>query len=331
MVQGLNTSNRNYLLKELPVYCRGSIFVAFPTMMMLSRKGLTLRFNKVTSLLPKIFRVDDVNVSYCHSGAVAISSIELFTVPSMASLRRAYHSSATVMKRRGWNNGIHVDGAKKPIQKKHTNTAQTHIVKTPLSLTNEQSKMKNQTTKNTENGSPMANSWACDLPQKDHYEWFSNCYQMRCDDDYAWHGGYMHGIYEHEATPESLADDFLVFCILAHRNGAVPSDWDWSAFLRLAVQFIPFAFTKSDAKERWGSENIFMGAMGGRSLRFTGTGIYNSPFGASLGPSNDEVTATADILKNKVDVQNQVGGEDSWRLLLDDLKNGSYNNLENPL
>ena len=36
-------------------------------------------------------------------------------------------------------------------------------------------------------------AWAKGLQPPDLYEWFSNCYQMRCDDDYCWGGGNLHG------------------------------------------------------------------------------------------------------------------------------------------
>lgn len=99
---------------------------------------------------------------------------------------------------------------------------------------------------------------------------------MRCDDDYAWGGCYLHGAYNPEASTATIAEDFLSFCLLAVRSGAVPKRWDWAAFLKVAATYAGFAFEKSDAQERWGSENVFEGAMGGRSLRYTGTQIYRS-------------------------------------------------------
>lgn len=36
--------------------------------------------------------------------------------------------------------------------------------------------------------------------------------RMRIDDDYAWNGGYLHGLYDPEATAQSVAEDFLVSC-----------------------------------------------------------------------------------------------------------------------
>jgi hypothetical protein len=60
---------------------------------------------------------------------------------------------------------------------------------------------------------------------------------MRCDDDYAWGGGYLHGAYNPEASTATIAEDFLSFCLLAVRSGAVPKRWDWAAFLKVAATY----------------------------------------------------------------------------------------------
>jgi len=87
-------------------------------------------------------------------------------------------------------------------------------------------------------------SWANGLSQKDQYEWFSNCYQMRCDDDCAWGGGYLHLPYNPDTTLKSIASDFLFFCTLALRAKAVPAGRDWKAFSRSTTGFIVSAFEK---------------------------------------------------------------------------------------
>jgi len=119
-------------------------------------------------------------------------------------------------------------------------------------------------------------AWRTGLSQEEAYEWLCNCYQMRCDDDYCWGGCYLHGPYDPEATSVSISKDFLVFCLLAKRARVVPPNWDWAAFLRVAGNFVCFAFEKSDAKERWGGENVFAAMMGGRSLRHTAEVVYRS-------------------------------------------------------
>ena len=70
-------------------------------------------------------------------------------------------------------------------------------------------------------------SWANGLKPPDLYEWFSNCYQMRCDDNYVFQGD-LGGPYDPDADGQSIALDFLVFCLLAARNKAVPANWDWA-------------------------------------------------------------------------------------------------------
>ena len=58
-----------------------------------------------------------------------------------------------------------------------------------------------------------------------------------------------------------------MFCRLASARSALPTPWPWGPFLLAAAELLPFAFEKSDAKEKYGGENIFQGMMGGRSLR----------------------------------------------------------------
>ncbi|KAL7436804.1 hypothetical protein ACHAXM_005762 [Skeletonema potamos] len=160
--------------------------------------------------------------------------------------------------------------------------------------------------------------------KKDQYEWLCNCYQMRCDDDYVYGGYNLHGPYNPDATPESIADDFLVFCVLAHRANAFPSDWDMPAFLKVAPNYIIFAFEKSDAKERWGSENYFEAEMGGRSLRYTAEKIYNSGV-QQQGNSLDHTRAEDEVDNHhkKGDLKTQLGGTALWDGLVEDLRNSS--------
>ena len=62
-----------------------------------------------------------------------------------------------------------------------------------------------------------------------------------------------------------------------------------------AKGLLPYAFEKSDAKEKWGGENVFAAAMGGRSLRATGEIVYASSIQA-MEPST-EMEAMLDICK----------------------------------
>jgi hypothetical protein len=57
-----------------------------------------------------------------------------------------------------------------------------------------------------------------------------------------------------------------------------PQHWDWTRFLQAASGLLPYAFEKSDAQEKYGSENKFAGLMGGRSLRSTAELVYGRAF-----------------------------------------------------
>ncbi|KIZ02325.1 hypothetical protein MNEG_5635 [Monoraphidium neglectum] len=73
---------------------------------------------------------------------------------------------------------------------------------------------------------------------------------------------------------QHVAERFLLFCKLAYAAGALPPAWDWRAFLAVAGPLIAEPMSKQDARERWGGENIFAGALGGRSLRWTADTIF---------------------------------------------------------
>jgi hypothetical protein len=120
---------------------------------------------------------------------------------------------------------------------------------------------------------------------------------MRCDDDYAYGGCHLHGPYDPEATPSSTRRDFLVFCLLAHRRHVVPPSWDWAACLWVAANFACYAMEKSDAQDRWGGDNYFSSAMGGRSLRATACDVYGQGAEALTyqGISEEEIKAHDDV------------------------------------
>jgi len=161
-------------------------------------------------------------------------------------------------------------------------------------------------------------SWSNGLSKKDRYEWFCNCYCLRCDDDYAYGGCYLHGPYNPEASPESVADDFLVYCILAARHGAVPSDWNWRLCVKKSRKYIPYAFEKSDAEKRWNREKYSYLARGARSFRYTGAKIYNysSDFPTQ---SEEHARAEKDLNEDKGALWEEVGGKRAWIGLAMDL------------
>ena len=125
-------------------------------------------------------------------------------------------------------------------------------------------------------GLPQTAQWASGLGAGQRVEWLVDCYRLRVDDDYCWGGGNLHGLYDPRATKLTVAQDFLIFCKLAHERGALPTPWDWKCFLEKALELVPYAFEKSDAQDKYGSENVFAAMTGGRSLRFTGEVVYGS-------------------------------------------------------
>jgi len=167
---------------------------------------------------------------------------------------------------------------------------------------------------------PDKQNWAKGLSTTDQYEWFSNCYQMRCDDDYVYGGCNLHGPYNPDCTPLSLRDDFMIFCYLAVENRCIPGCWDWNAFLKAATQYVVFAFEKSDARERWGGENVFAAMSGGRSLRYTAEAIYGT--GVQDDSDSPQAEAAMVTVRNRPSdaVFDQIGGRDAWKTFLQDLR-----------
>lgn len=122
---------------------------------------------------------------------------------------------------------------------------------------------------------PDPAAWAVGMKKAEMYEWFVDCYRMRIDDMYVWGGGTLNGLYN-EASGLCIVEDFAVFCRLAVRNNVIPAGFAWSKATRVAAKLLPFAFEKSDAKEKYGGENVFSSMMGGRSLRLTGEMVYGT-------------------------------------------------------
>lgn len=77
------------------------------------------------------------------------------------------------------------------------------------------------------------------------------------------------------------------------------------------------AFEKSDAQERWGSENVFQAMMGGRSLRFTAESVYGQAAQALAMEEPNEETAQANEnaaawARGDTSVVAGVGGAAAW-------------------
>ena len=151
------------------------------------------------------------------------------------------------------------------------------------------------------------------------YEWFVDCYRMRIDDDCVWGGGNLHGIYDSDATNLDIIKDFLIFCKLAKIRSIIPElNWNWNELLIIALKLLPFAFEKSDAQTKYGSENVFTTMNGGRSLRFTGELIYASSVQSPV--NQDELfNKISNEIKNK-SLKNlkldEFGGLDIWNDLV---------------
>ena len=139
----------------------------------------------------------------------------------------------------------------------------------------------------------VPDAWMQGLSEAKQHEWLVDCYRMRLDDDYAWGGCNLHGIYDPDATKLSVMCDFLEFLILATRKRVLtlPSLARWTALLSTAAQLVPYAFEKDDAAKKWGSENVFNVVTGGRSLRYTGELVYGSSImaGSEQDPIHSEV------------------------------------------
>lgn len=56
---------------------------------------------------------------------------------------------------------------------------------------------------------PDNKNWAKGLSTTDQYEWFSNCYQMRCDDDYAYGGCKLYSDRMHFVNPEAIISSHI--------------------------------------------------------------------------------------------------------------------------
>jgi hypothetical protein len=176
---------------------------------------------------------------------------------------------------------------------------------------------------------PTAAQWAVGLSSTKQQEWLMDCYRMRIDDDYVW-GGTNRGLYDFDATARSVVADFLLFCKLAVSSGVLPSEWDWKKFLHLANEALMYSFEKSDASEKYGSENVFAAAMGGRSLRYTAESVYGTSCqdGSKESAKRREIRKkieqtqcfTTNTLSKHAGLFEEVGGHEVWQKLSNTFK-----------
>lgn len=170
---------------------------------------------------------------------------------------------------------------------------------------------------------PSASAWSRGFPSPDNmYEWFVDCYRMRVDDDYAWNGGELRGIYNTEGTKDTVVADLLVFAKLSVKNGVVPQGWDWGKFLKAALPLVTYAFEKSDAQEKYGGENVFSVFTSGKpSLRYVAEVVYGSScqsFDFTNYSDMLDIVMVAFERKNPFTEQSQalfqdVGGMEIWK------------------
>jgi len=172
-------------------------------------------------------------------------------------------------------------------------------------------------------------SWASSLSKKERHEWIVDCYRMRVDDDNVWNGGYLHGLYvpdPQEGQKLTVIKDFLIFMKLAVMNGVIPEGdcFSFAKCLRKAVGLLPYAFEKSDAKEKYGGENVYSP---GPSLRRTGEAVYGTSIMAgSKGDNAKEIEEKVEksvkkaFHKSKKKIFEDVGGFDIWLKLYKTVK-----------
>ena len=156
--------------------------------------------------------------------------------------------------------------------------------------------------------------WAKNLSPDKAAEWFVDCFRMCMDDDQTWTAAGKYGFYF--TDDQEKLQEFLIFCKLAVQNNVAPSTLSWAMVLDKALDLIGYAFEKSDAQEKYGSENVFAAMTGGRSLRFTAEAIYGT---STMSPA---VSAKYTALKKQATHRgvfanagffNDIGGCEAWK------------------
>ena len=160
--------------------------------------------------------------------------------------------------------------------------------------------------------------------------WLVDCDRMRVDDDCRWGGCNLHGLYSQcfdndgqTSKAMAIVTDFLVFMKLAVVNKVIPQGFNFQKCLRKAAQLLNFAFEKSDAKDKWGGENVFSTRP---SLRRTAELVYGSSCMVQSSYEANDAAAQQDAMEMAarrflVDktVCQDVGGQVIWKNLLRNL------------
>jgi tetratricopeptide (TPR) repeat protein len=168
-------------------------------------------------------------------------------------------------------------------------------------------------------------SWAFGLSEEEMYEWLVDCYRLRKDDENVYQES-PSGIYESDSNLSILLD-FYVFAVLIKIRKIIPSNFEWTKFIKKAKLLINSTFEQSDASEKYNGENVLSAAHGARSLRFTGSIIYGRGY-ESVYSEKDYLTEVIHNLLDKSEMQfksdldkhhyffNEVGGVALWKDLL---------------
>jgi len=209
-----------------------------------------------------------------------------------------------------------------------TGASSTKTTKSGSSNTSSTSTKKSKGASGNNRFSPSA--WSRGLSKKQQYEWFVDCYRLRLDEEYVYRGD-LTGLYNPESGPSEIVQSFLVFCKLALHNNVIPDGWDWSEFLKIASENLNYAFEKSDAQEKYGSENVFAVMTGGRSLRATAEEVYGTPVTSSWDSLSQDSQQIQDEVDNFFEEEGSnfydaselfadVGGPQIWQKLRASLK-----------
>ena len=101
---------------------------------------------------------------------------------------------------------------------------------------------------------PAPTAWAEGLSKTHQQEWLVDCYRLRLETDQV-QGQVQEGLYHPKRTPWTMIKHFLVFCKLAVVPGAIPTGWDWPAFLQTAGNLLPEALCPGVFQERYAPQN----------------------------------------------------------------------------
>lgn len=128
----------------------------------------------------------------------------------------------------------------------------------------------------------------------------------------------LHGPCEAGANTNTLKTDFLKFCLLASRAGAIPEGWSWAGFLKRAASLVATAMPQPEALGKWGEAGI-AGSMG---LRPTASLIYGHSVAettskASVGAGKDAEEASKGTDSDRI--LDEVGGRGLWEQFVIDL------------